>query len=60
VTVIDKCGQVTKVAWWSLGIEKATKDVVACDMLRKLATSVDPEDLRMRKLGWGYSQSLAA
>ena len=34
VTVIDKCGQATKGAWWMSWHREATKDVVACDMLR--------------------------
>src|SRR5947208_4181875 len=34
VTVIDKCGQATKGVWWMSWHREATKDVVACDMLR--------------------------
>ena len=35
VTVIDKCGQATKGVWWMPWHREATKDVVACDMLRE-------------------------
>jgi hypothetical protein len=35
MTVIDKCGQATKGAWWMSWHREATKDVVACDMLRE-------------------------
>jgi hypothetical protein len=35
VTVIDKCGQALKGAWWMSWHREATKDVVACDMLRE-------------------------
>ena len=35
VTVIDKCGQATKGVWWMSWHQEATKDVVACDMLRE-------------------------
>ena len=35
VTVIDKCGQATKGVWWMSWHREATKDVVACDMLRE-------------------------
>ena len=35
VTVIDKCGQATKGAWWMSWHREATKDVVACDKLRE-------------------------
>ena len=35
VTVIDKCGQVLKGAWWMSWHREATKDVVACDKLRE-------------------------
>jgi hypothetical protein len=34
-TVIDKCGQVLKGAWWMSWHREATKDVVACDKLRE-------------------------
>ena len=34
-TVIDKCGQATKGAWWMSWHREATKDVVACDKLRE-------------------------
>ncbi len=33
-TVIDKCGQATKGVRWMSWHREATKDVVACDMLR--------------------------
>jgi hypothetical protein len=32
--VIDKCDQATKGVWWMSWHREATKDVVACDMLR--------------------------
>jgi hypothetical protein len=35
VTVIDKCGQALKGAWWMSWHREATKDVVACDKLRE-------------------------
>jgi len=35
VTVIDKCDQATKGAWWMSWHREATKDVVACDKLRE-------------------------
>jgi hypothetical protein len=35
LTVIDKCGQATKGAGWMSWHREATKDVVACDMLRE-------------------------
>ena len=35
VTVIDKCGQATKGAWWMSWHQEAMKDVVACDKLRE-------------------------
>src|SRR5947207_2655357 len=35
VTVIGKCGQATKGVWWMSWHREATKDVVACDMLRE-------------------------
>src|SRR6476661_5332838 len=35
VTVIDNCGQATKGVWWMPWHREATKDVVACDMLRE-------------------------
>ena len=35
LTVIDKCGQATKGVWWMPWHREATKDVVACDMLRE-------------------------
>ena len=35
VTVIDKCGQVLKGAWWMSWHREATKDVVACDKPRE-------------------------
>ena len=34
MTVIDKCGQVTKGVWWMPWHREAMKDVGACDMLR--------------------------
>ena len=34
MTVIGKCGQATKGAGWMSWHREATKDVVACDMLR--------------------------
>ena len=34
-TVIDKCDQATKGMWWMPWHREATKDVVACDMLRE-------------------------
>ena len=33
--MIDKCGQATKGVWWMSWHQEATKDVVACDMLRE-------------------------
>jgi hypothetical protein len=33
--MIDKCGQATKGVWWMPWHREATKDVVACDMLRE-------------------------
>ena len=35
MTVIDKCDQATKGVWWMSWHREATKDVVACDMLRE-------------------------
>ena len=35
LTVIDKCGQATKGAWWMSWHQEAMKDVVACDKLRE-------------------------
>src|SRR5438477_4377507 len=35
VTVIDKCDQALKGVWWMSWHREATKDVVACDMLRE-------------------------
>ena len=35
MTVIDKCGQAQKGAWWMSWHREATKDVVACDKLRE-------------------------
>ena len=35
MTVIDKCGQTLKGVWWMSWHREATKDVVACDMLRE-------------------------
>ena len=35
VTMIDKCGQATKGVWWMSWHREATKDVVACEMLRE-------------------------
>jgi len=35
VTVVGKCGQALKGAWWMSWHREATKDVVACDMLRE-------------------------
>ena len=35
MTVIDKCGQATKGAWWMSWHREATKDVVTCDKLRE-------------------------
>ena len=35
LTVIDKCGQTIKGAWWMSWHREATKDVVACDMPRE-------------------------
>ena len=35
LTVIDKSGQATKGVWWMPWHREATKDVVACDMLRE-------------------------
>ena len=32
--MIDKCDQATKGVWWMSSHREATKDVVACDMLR--------------------------
>ena len=34
VTVVDKCGQITKGVWWMSWHREAKKDVVACDKLR--------------------------
>ena len=35
MTVIGKCGQVTKGVWWMSWHREAMKDVVACDKLRE-------------------------
>ena len=35
VTVVGKCGQALKGAWWMSWHREATKDVVACDKLRE-------------------------
>src|SRR3954471_12686124 len=34
MTVIDKCGQAQKGAWWMSWHREATKDAAACDKLR--------------------------
>ncbi len=35
VTVIGKCGQVTKGVWWMSWHREAQKDAITCDKLRE-------------------------
>ena len=42
-------GQATKSVWWMPWRQKAMKDVISCDKLRRGANSQRPADFRMGK-----------
>ena len=50
-------GQATKSTWWMPWRQKAMKDVISCDKLRRGANSPRPADFRMGKPGRAHTLS---
>ena len=50
-------GQATKSVWWMPWRQKAMKDVISCDKLRRAANRPRPADFRMGKPGRGHTLS---
>jgi len=58
VTVIDKCGQATKGIWWMSWHREATKDVVACDKLRRVGKQTLTRRCLNGETRWSNTPSL--